>query len=56
VQGTRFNFNCQKLRRIIGFKFREEKHLEKFLCFEDLNHSKVKRRKLKFEGRTSTED
>jgi hypothetical protein len=34
----------------------ERKHLEKFLSFEELKRSKVKRRKLKFEERTSTED
>jgi hypothetical protein len=34
----------------------ERKHLEKFLSFEELKHSKVERRKLKFEERTSTED
>jgi hypothetical protein len=34
----------------------ERKHLEKFLSFEELKCSKVKRRKLKFEERTSTED
>jgi hypothetical protein len=34
----------------------ERKHLEKFLSFEELKHSKVKHRKLKFEGRTSMED
>jgi hypothetical protein len=32
----------------------ERKHLENFLCFEELKCSKVERRKLKFEERTST--
>jgi hypothetical protein len=56
VQGMRINFNCQKLKRSNGFKSREEKHLENFLCFEDLKRSKVKHKKSKFEERTSTED
>lgn len=34
----------------------QRKHLEKFISFEELKHSKVERRKLKFKERTSTED
>jgi hypothetical protein len=34
----------------------ERRHLEKILSFEELKCSKVECRKLKFEGRTSTED
>jgi hypothetical protein len=34
----------------------ERKHLEKILSFEEFKRSKVERRKLKFEERTSMED
>jgi hypothetical protein len=34
----------------------ERKHLEKFLSFEELKCSKVERKKLKFEERTSTKN